>query len=160
MLKFNADIEIIGINPYVFVPEEILLEIFRQAAKNKGHIPVNGTVNEKPYRQTLVKYSGHWRLYINTSMLKNSPKRVGETIEVSIRFDPESREIEAPQAFLKALNANTDASTVFNRLPASRKFEIVRYLARIKTEKVLEYNIARAINFLQGKERFVGRENP
>ena len=160
MLKFKAVIEIIGINPYVFVPEEILHAIFKQARKDRGHIPIAGTINQKPYKQTLVKYSGHWRLYINTSMLKNSPKRIGEEIELTVGFDRESRAIETPEAFIIALNANVEAEEAFYKLSPSRKFEIIRYLARLKTEKALEYNISRAINFLKGKERFIGREKP
>lgn len=160
MFKFSAEIKIIGINPYVFVPDEMLEEIFKQAGKNKGYIPVAGTINEKPFRQTLVKYSGHWRFYINTSMLKNSPRRIGEIVEIVIQFDPESRDIEAPELFMKALNANPIAASVFNGLAPSRKFEIVRYLARIKSAKILEDNIARAINFLMGNGRFVGRDKP
>ena len=82
--KFKARIEIIGINPFVFVPAKILAEIFKQSGKNKGQIPVRGSVNRKAYKQTLVRYSGDWRLYINTTMLKDSPKRIGEIIEITI----------------------------------------------------------------------------
>jgi hypothetical protein len=160
MYKFRADIEIIGVNPFVFVPDDILQQIFKQADKNIGHIPINGTINDEPYKQTLVKYSGEWRLYINTSMLKNSPKRIGETIEITISFDPESRDIKLPNDFVKALTENKEAKSVFDGLSASRKLEIVRYLARLKTEEILEKNIKRAINFLLGKERFVGRDKP
>jgi Bacteriocin-protection, YdeI or OmpD-Associated/Domain of unknown function (DUF1905) len=160
MYKFRADIEIIGVNPFVFVPDDILQQIFKQADKNIGHIPINGTINDEPYKQTLVKYSGEWRLYINTSMLKNSPKRIGETIEITISFDPESRDIKLPNDFVKALTENKEAKSVFDGLSASRKLEIVRYLARLKTEEILEKNIKRAISFLLGKERFVGRDKP
>ena len=93
MFRFNAQLEIIVGNPFVFVPELILEEIFSQAGKSKGAIPVRGSVNGKLYQQTLVKYSGEWRLYINLKMLKNSPKRIGETIEVEIEFDPSDRTI-------------------------------------------------------------------
>ncbi len=160
MYKFKAEIEIIGVNPFVFVPDDILQQIFKQAGKSTGYIPINGTINDKPYKQTLVKYSGEWRLYINTTMLKNSPKRVGENIEITVSFDPESREINPPNSFVKALAENDKAKTVFDNLPASRKLEIVRYLARLKTEEVLKKNIKRAINFLLGKERFIGRDKP
>jgi hypothetical protein len=160
MYKFKAELDIIGINPFVFVPNDILQEIFKQAGKNIGHIPIKGTINGKPYKQTLVKYLGEWRLYINTSMLKNSPKKIGETIEITVCFDPESREIEPPNDFLKALTDNEEAKIVFDNLPPSRKFEIVRYLARLKTEEILEKNIKRAINFLLGNERFIGRDKP
>lgn len=160
MHTFTAAIEIIGVNPFVFVPDDILQQIFKQAGKDKGHISIKGTINDKPYKQTLVKYSGAWRLYINTSMLKNSPKRIGETISISVAIDTESREITPPDNFVKALNKNKKAKMVFDNLSASRKSEIVRYLARLKTEEILEKNINRAINFLLGKERFVGRDKP
>ena len=84
---FSAKIKIIGINPFVYVPEHILTKIFIEAGKDKGHIPICGMINEKEYVQTLLKYQGEWRLYINTTMLKNSPKRIGEMIEVTIKLD-------------------------------------------------------------------------
>lgn len=160
MYKFNAEIKIIGVNPFVFVPNDILQNLFKQANKNSGHIPINGTINKKPYKQTLVKYSGEWRLYINTTMLKNSPKHVGESVEITINYDPESREIEPPQNFVIALQESKEAKTVFDSLPTSRKTEIVRYIAKLKSEEAKEKNIKRAINFLLGKERFVGRDKP
>ncbi len=157
---FTAEIDIIGVNPFVFVPDAILQQIFAQAGKDKGHIPISGTINDKLYKQTLVKYSGEWRLYINMTMLKNSPKCIGELIEVTICFDTDSREIMPPERFLEALNEHEEAKSVFDKLPASRKLEIVRYLARLKTEEILEKNTNRAINFLLGKERFIGRDRP
>ena len=59
--------------------------------KYKGKIPIKGAVNGVDYIQTLVKYSGEWRLYINTTMLKNSPKRIGEILDISIEVDHEER---------------------------------------------------------------------
>lgn len=160
MHQYSAQIEIIGVNPFVFVPEDILQRIFEQAGKNKGTIPIKGTINESPYRQTLVRYDGAWRLYINTTMLKNSPKRIGETVDITLELDTDSREITPPESFIKALGENDEAQTVFDGLPASRKLEIVRYLARLKNPETLEKNIHRAVNFLLGKERFIGRDKP
>src|ERR1041385_6727262 len=101
MEKFKTKIQILGVNPYVSVPKIILQKIFKAAGKEKGHIPICGTVNDKPFRQTLVKYSGAWRLYINTTMLKNSPERIGELVDITVKYDPESREIKPPSGFLK-----------------------------------------------------------
>ncbi|MBO9618863.1 MAG: YdeI/OmpD-associated family protein [Niabella sp.] len=151
---------IIGINPFVFLPEPVLKSIFKQAAKEKGHIQVRGTVNGNAFRQTLVKYSGEWRLYINTIMLKNSPKRIGETIEITIAFDPEERTIAPHPKLVKALNEHPEAQKIFNNLAPSKQFEIVRYIASLKTETSVDKNIIRAIDFLSGKGRFVGRDRP
>lgn len=158
--KFKASIEIIGINPFVFVPPAILENLFEQAGKSKGFIPVCGTLNKKAYKQTLVKFKGEWRLYINTTMLKNSPKRIGALIELTIAYDPVSRVIPMPAKFKDALEENAEAKKTFEGLSASRQNEIVRYIARLKHEETIDKNINRAVQFLLGKEKFVGRDKP
>ena len=156
---FQATLEIIGINPYVQVPEAILTEIFKQAGKAKGYIPITGTINGLPYQQTLVKYSGLWRLYINTTMLKDSPKRIGESIELSIQFDSSDRSIEPHPKLTEALANDTEAQSVFDQLSPSMQKEIVRYIANLKTEESIQRNIEKAIGFLLGKGSFIGRQN-
>ncbi len=160
MEKFNAKLEIIVGNPYVSIPLTSLNIIFQQANKNKGTIPVRGKINGKQYQQTLLKYSGDWRLYINMKMLKDSPRRIGEIIDVEIEFDPSDRTIEPHPKFTEALANSIEAKKVFERLSPSKQKEIVRYISNLKTEKSIEKNITRAINFLLGKERFVGRDKP
>lgn len=160
MHKFKAAIDIIGINPFVYVPDQILKEIFAQAGKDKGHIPVSVVINNVKHKQTLVKFSGDWRLYINTTMLKNSPKRVGEIIDIAIEFDPEDRTIEPHPEFLQALDQNLEAKQVFEGLSASRQKEIIRYISFLKSADSVTMNVQRAIGFLTGKNRFVGRDRP
>jgi len=157
---FSAIIKIIGINPYVSVPEAILSAVFKDAGKDKGPIPINGTVNDKPYLQTLVKYAGEWRLYINTIMLDNSPKKIGETIKVTIAFDPKERKIEMHPLLKKALAENQEANTTFEKLTPSRKKEIIRYISHLKTEEKIKENVSKSINFLLGTAKFAGREKP
>lgn len=158
MDHFSAVIEIIGINPYVRVPEEILQRLFEAHGKDKGPIPVKGTLNDKPYTQNLMKFKGVWRLYINTTMLKNSPKRIGETISLTIAYDPEDRSILMHPKLEAALNNTPTAKMKFERLTPSVQKEIIRYISHLKTEESVNRNVERAINFLLGKERFAGRE--
>lgn len=160
IFEFSATLEIIGVNPFVSVPAAILDALFEEFGRDKGPIPIKGTVNKKAYKQTLVRYSGEWRLYINTTMLKDSPKRIGEEITLTVGLDDESREITTPIKFTKALEEDSEAASVFETLTPSLKKEIIRYLANMKTEASLDRNILRAIRFLKGEERFVGRDNP
>ena len=55
MHAFSATLDIIGINPYVPVPEDLLAELFVRAGRDKGPIPVCGTLNGTSYEQTLVR---------------------------------------------------------------------------------------------------------
>ena len=154
--KFKASIDIIGINPFVFVPEKILQTLFKQAGRDKAPIPVKGAVNKKPYRQTLVKYGGHWRLYINLTMLDDSPQRIGENIEVSIEFDPEDRSVPFHPKLKAVLDKNKKAKQAFENLRPSRQKEINKYISMLKTEVSIEKNIKRTIGFLLGQNTFVG----
>ncbi len=160
MKKFSAEIDLIGINPFVYLPDHVLTFIFKQAKKDKGPIRVKGTINRKPYTQTLVKYRGAWRLYINTSMLKNSPKRIGETIEITIEFDRAEREISMNPKLEEALNKNPVAKKVFDSIASSRRLEIVRYISLLKSEESVDKNVVKAIDFLLGNGAFVGRNKP
>lgn len=155
---FSARIKIIGINPYVSVPKKILKSIFADAGKDRGPIPIKGSVNGKKYLQTLVRYAGEWRLYINTIMLPRSPERIGEKIEVVIVFDPNERKIQMHPMLKKALVANSPALTAFKQLSPSRQKEIVRYISYLKTEEKIMENIEKAIGYLLGKNKFVGRD--
>lgn len=160
MRAFEAELKIIGINPYVSVPEKLLASIFKKAGKDKGKIPIKGTVNKVPYTQTLVRYAGEWRLYINTKMLKDSPKKIGTTLKVTAEFDGADRTIAPHPKLALALNKNKKAKAVFDQLRPSLQLEVVRYIANLKTEASIDKNVTKAIDFLLGKERFVGRDKP
>ncbi|MES2829469.1 MAG: YdeI/OmpD-associated family protein [Bacteroidota bacterium] len=158
MLAFKAKIEIIGINPFVFLPDKLLAALFEQVGRSKGPIPIKGEVNGKPYTQTLIKFSGAWRLYINTTMLDNSPKRIGETIQITVGIDNADRTISPHPDLIKALEKNKKAKEVFDSLTPSLRNEVIRYINNLKTEASVQNNIQKAIAFLLGKGRFVGRE--
>jgi uncharacterized protein YdeI (YjbR/CyaY-like superfamily) len=160
MKSFSAEIFKIGVNPYVFLPEEILNYLFKKAGKEKGYIPVQLIINKQKFIQHLVKYSGEWRLYLNTPMRKAAGKDVGDIIQIKIDFDNTERITPMHLKFEAALNKNKPAREVFNKLSPSKQKEILRYLNNLKSEETLNKNVERAINFLKGEERFIGRDKP
>lgn len=157
MQYFKAKLEIIGINPFVFLPETVLQELFKHARKTTSPIPVHGTINGTSYQQNLMKFKGEWRLYINTVMLKKSPKRIGEIIEVTIAFDPSDRSLTPHPKLMSALNKTPEAQQKFESLSPSLQKEIMKYIASLKTEEGVDRNVNRAIGFLLGKNSFIGR---
>jgi hypothetical protein len=160
MLQFKAKIHIIGVNPYVLLPAAILNSLFQQAGKDKGAIPIKGTLDGHAYIQTLVRYSGKWRLYLNTPMRKAAGKETGDTLDVTVSFDPVARVTPMHPKLKKAFSANKKAAAVFHGLSPSRRKEIQRYIAFLKNETSVDRNIERAIAFLSGNGRFVGRDKP
>ena len=160
MLKFKAKIEIIGVNPFVFLPERVLQKVFKQAGKDKGKIPVKMKIDGHEFTQTLIKWSGSWRLYLNTPMRKAAQKDVGDVANFEIAYDPIERAVPMHPKFEKALLENKAAKKVFDSLRPSLQQEINRYFSYLKTESSVDRNITRAIQFLLGNGRFVARDKP
>lgn len=157
---FQARIAIIGVNPFVLLPEATLDRLFTQAGRDRGPIPVHGTIDGHVFTQTLVKFAGAWRLYLNGPMLKTAKKSVGDAVRIRIAFDPRERSIPMPPALEAALKVNNNARAVFDALSPSRRKEIMRYIGNLKSEEAIAKNVVRAMNFLEGKARFAGRDKP
>ena len=158
MKSFSANIYIIGINPYVLLPSSVLKYIFQKAGKDKGAIPVQLKISDKDFIQNLVKYSGKWRLYLNTPMRKAAGKDVGDIIDVKIDFDPKPRTTPIHPKLKDAFKENNEAKQAFDRLSPSRQKEILRYINFLKSEESVDKNIQRAISHLTGSKPFIGRE--
>jgi hypothetical protein len=158
MKSFSSKILKIGINPYVLLPAPVLENLFKQSGKTKGPIPVRGTLNGKKYKQTLVKYSGKWRLYLNTPMREAAGIDVGDMAEVKIEFDPAPRITPINPHLARALAKNKTAKAAFKKLAPYRQKEISRYLGSLKSAEALERNIEKVMKHLVGKGKFVGRD--
>lgn len=152
LARFSEEIFKIGINPVVDPPDEVLQTIFEQAGRSKGPIQVRGKLNGADFIQTLVKYQGAWRLYINGEMLKASDTKLGDTVKIEIEFDPRPRETPMPPQFAKALKNDKTAKAEFEKLPPSRQKEILRYLGFLKSEESLARNVKRVIKHLRGED--------
>lgn len=148
MYSFSAKIQIIGINPYVLLPAAILKKIFCDAEKDKSPVPVKGELNGFTFIQTLIKYSGKWRLYLNGPILKGANAKPGDMIKVKIAFDNKERLTPLHPRFEKALNKNKKAKQAFEKSAPYRQKEIARYINSLKTEKSIDRNIKKVISFL------------
>jgi len=158
MKSFTAKILIIGVNPYVLLPSDLLKHIFKKAGKNKGAIPVELKIDGESFIQNLVKYTGKWRLYLNGMMRKAAGKDVGDIIEIKIDYDPKERTTPIHPKLQRAFKENKEAKTTFDKLSPSRQKEILRYISFLKSEESVDRNVKRAIGYLTGKQTFVGRE--
>ena len=158
MISFTAKIYKIGINPYVLLPSAVLKALFREAGKDKGPIRIKGTLNRENFQQTLVKYSGKWRLYLNTSMRTAAGVDVGDVVKCTIRYDPDIPVLEMHPKLLSSLAGNSAAASIFGKLAPSYQKEIIRYINLLKTEEAVDRNVEKAINHLLGNDRFVGRD--
>ena len=126
-------------------------DLFRQAGRTKGPLPVRGILNGNKFKQTVVKYQGAWRLYLNTPMRHSAGIDVGDLARVKIEFDPEPRIVPMRPMLSRALADNREAKTAFKKLPPSRQKEILRYLGLLKTEE----SVARIVEKVM--RQFIGK---
>lgn len=166
MSFFSDTIKIINGNPYVRPPDKILGEIFKQAGKNTSPIPVRGKINGASFQQSLVRYQGDWRLYVNIIMAnagkikfsKSISEIVGREVKIDLEFDNSPRKYEMVLFFQEALDENPVAKINWERLIPSRQKEILRYFSWLKSDEAKKRNLKKAIDVLTGKEiRFMAR---
>jgi len=152
MNSYSAKILMLGINPYVDVPEKVLRVLFRKAGRTKGPLPVRGTLNGNKFKQTVVKYQGAWRLYLNTPMRRGAGIDVGDLARITIEFDFEPRTVSMHPMLKRALAGDRKAKAAFEKLPPSRQKEILRYLGFLKTEESRKRIVEKVMRQLVGKK--------
>ena len=161
-LRFKAPIKIHGINPYVMVSARRASELKPNWRKP---MPVIVRINGKPDEPWLINMmpvgDGSFRLYLHETVRKASNTGVGDRVEAEVRFDAKYRSGPAhptPAWFRDALRKNPIAKKNWEELIPSRKKEILRYFAGLKSAEARERNLARAMRVLCGTpERFMAR---
>ena len=157
---FTAIIQLLGVNPYVTPPQPVLEFIFQQGKRNVSPIPVKGKLNGVWFKQSLVRYRGDWRLYINGLMAKNSklPYKgsvvniVGQDVEIALMIDRNPIVYKMSLELRLQLDKNDEAKKAYQKLTAGRQKEILRYLGSLKTQEVLQKNIERVVHHLLGQK--------
>jgi hypothetical protein len=104
---------------------------------------------------------GSFYLYLHGDVRKASGTKVGDRVRVEVGFDAKYRngpQHPVPSWFKPVLQKNPRAAKNWEALIPSRKKEILRYFARLKSPDARERNLERALHVLSGKEgRFMGR---
>jgi hypothetical protein len=162
-MKFHAIIQIDKINPFVLVAAG---RAKRLKSGWKKPMPVLVQVNGEPnpsWRINMMPVGdGSFYLYLHGAVRKASATKVGDRVEISVTFDESYRGgpvHRMPSEFVQRLSSEPKAQAAWDKLPPSRKKEILRYLAALKSDEARARNVARAIRVLSGsRERFLARD--
>jgi hypothetical protein len=161
-MKFSAEIKIRGINPYIDVSRS---RAQRLKAGWRKPMPVRVQINsqpEPPWRICMMpRGNGGFYLYLHGAVRTASGTRVGDRVQARVAFDTDYKGGPAhamPGSFRSALSKSSAMKAAWNALSPSRKKEILRYFANLKSRDARERNIRRAVAVLSGSpERFMGR---
>ncbi len=124
-------------------------------------VRVNGAP-KKPWRINMMpRGDGSFYLYLHGHVRKASDTKVADKVTVEIEFDGAYKNgpmHPMPRWFQLALKENPEAKMSWTKLAPSRKKEVLRYFAGLKSEEAKARNLKRAISILCGNaERFMGR---
>ena len=162
-LCFPAVVKIRGINPYVDVSAWRAGQLRRNWRKPMPVlVRINGKPARKPWRINMMPAgNGGFYLYLHDSVRQASGTRVGDRVTVELDFDHAYRNgplHPMPRWLSAALRDNPRAKLNWSRLAPSRKKEILRYFAGLKSEAARQRNLARAMVVLSGAPgRFMAR---
>ena len=156
MIRFRATIKIRGINPYVRVDAQLA----RRLKKNwRKALPVLVRIigkSKQSWRISMMPTGdGSFYLYLRETIRNASGTRVGDRVTVELSFDrdyPGGPVHPLPPWLSRALAANPEAKSSWKALIPSRKKEILRYFASLKSPVAKVRNLRRAIAALSGKE--------
>jgi hypothetical protein len=100
-------------------------------------------------------------LYLHGDVRKASNTKVGDTVNVEVKFDSSYKNgplHPMPLWFSTALKKNKEAKKNWEQLIPSRKKEILRYFSWLKSQEAIDRNLERALNVLSGRPgRFMAR---
>ena len=162
MTRFHAVVRILGVNPYVLVSAALAAALKPGWRKPMPvRIRVNGAPRT-PWRINMVPVgNGAFYLYLHGDVRRASMTTVGQRVAVEVAFDGAYRNgpmHRMPEWFRKPLARDSRAAAAWKRLTPSRKKEILRYLARLKSPEARARNERRALAALSGgPERYMGR---
>ena len=161
-LSFTSVIKIYGINPYIHVTKE-QAAIIKPGWKKP--MPVLVRINGKPemaWRINMMPIGdGGFYLYLHGNVRKASNTKVGDEVTVEMQFDntyQSGPQHPMPEWFSSALLKNTIVRDNWEALIPSRKKEILRYFAGLKSQEAINRNLKKALHVLSGKPaRFMAR---
>src|SRR5882724_3360607 len=160
--RFTSVIAMKGINPFILVGAARARTIKPGWRKS---LPVLVRIDGKPAKAWRINMmpagGGSFYLYLHGDVRKASGTAVGDRVRVEIEFDASYRngpQHPMPHWFKLALDGNPQAMKNWTALIPSRKKEILRYFALLKSVEARARNLTRALHVLSGVTgRFMAR---
>jgi hypothetical protein len=119
----------------------------------RARVPVRGTVNGFPFRSSLFPMGGCHMMVVNRHLRAGARVKGGDTATVVLERDTEPRVIEPPADFARALKANKDAQTLWDKLSFTHRREHVEHIEDAKRPATRQRRIERSIQMLAAGKR-------
>jgi len=152
-LRFKARIEgkeagvVAAITPPVDVPEFF---------GTRGRVPVRGKINGFPFRSSLMPMEGCHMMPVNKALCQGAGAKPGDTVDVVMERDEESRTVEAPPELKKELAKNKKAQERWEKLAFTHKKEMAISIHDAKQEETKKKRLAKVMMVLKSGAKWTG----
>jgi hypothetical protein len=122
---------------------------------SKARVPVSGTINGFPFRNSLMPEGDGTHSMMVSKELQSGAKAVaGEKVHVTMQRDEEERTVSVPNELQQALLKNPTASSVFAALTYSQRKEYSDWIVSAKQAATKQTRVRKAVEMLAaGKKR-------
>ncbi len=119
----------------------------------RARLPVRGTINNFPYRSSIVPMGGKFILVVNKELRAGANAKAGDTVSMTLERDDEPRTIVPPADFAGALRANKAAQAAWDKLSYTHQKEHARAVEEAKRPDTRARRIEKAVAQLaEGKK--------
>jgi hypothetical protein len=119
----------------------------------RARVPVRGTINNFPYRSSIVPMGGKFILVVNKELRAGANATAGDTVSMTLERDDEPRIITPPADLARALEANPAAQAAWDKLSYTHQKEHARAVEEAKRPDTRARRIEKAVAQLaEGKK--------
>jgi bifunctional DNA-binding transcriptional regulator/antitoxin component of YhaV-PrlF toxin-antitoxin module len=115
-------------------------------------VPVRGAINGAEFRSTIFRIGGRFMMPVPKKLREAANAGAGDTVEVVMDRDAQERVIEPPEDLAKALNENSAAETIWEKLSYTHKKEYVLAIEEAKKAETRTRRIEKTIEELLKKK--------
>jgi hypothetical protein len=142
-MRFRTTMQGDKIATGIRVPDEVIA-----ALGPSKRPPVQVTVNGYTYRTTLAVMKGTFMFGVSADVRKSAGVAGGDEVDVEIELDTGPREVSVPADLGAALDADPDASRLFDSLSYSHKSAYVLWIESAKKDETRARRIREALRML------------
>jgi hypothetical protein len=147
-MKFRTRVELGGKTATGFEVPADIVEALGAGKRPRVHVTINGHT----YRSTVAVMGGRYLLPLNAENRSAAGVAAGDEIDVVVEPDTQPREVEVPNDFANALNADAVARQAFERLSYSHKRQHVQAIQAAKKPETRVRRIEKALDMLRSGE--------
>ena len=110
--------------------------------------PVAVTINGYSWRTSVARMGGENLIGLARKIREETGVEIGDVVDVTVELDTAPREVEVPEELARALAADENARTAYDKLAFTHRKEFARWIAEAKRAETKERRVAQALEML------------